>query len=228
MPTSSWPPGSAFRLAAGLACAGLALAGGPAAAQVYGGQQANGTIVLSYMASTEAPDLLVSAPPAPPALPAAKSTATLALPGMASTTGGPVPPMPAHYRALILKVAKEQDVPAPLLAAVAAAESGFNAKARSPKGALGLMQLMPDTARRFQVADRLSPEQSMRGAAAYLRWLSGQFQADLPKVIAAYNAGEQAVFRAGGTPPFAETQAYLPRVLGFMKHFSRVFEQTPV
>ena len=138
-----------------------------------------------------------------------------------------VPSLPESYRALILKVAREQQVSAPLIAAVAAAESGFDARARSPKGAVGLMQLMPDTARRFKVVDRLSPEQSVRGGAAYLRWLNDHFNANLAHVIAAYNAGESAVERAGGMPPYAETQAYLPKVMGYLRHFTQVFGKVP-
>lgn len=89
------------------------------------------------------------------------------------------------------------------------------------------MQLMPETARRFKVSDRLSPEQSVRGGAAYLRWLSERFSNDLERVIAAYNAGENAVDLAGGTPNFPETQAYLPRVLGYLRQFKREFAQPP-
>ena len=112
------------------------------------------------------------------------------------------------------------------IAAVAAAESGFNPSARSPKGAVGLMQLMPATARRFNVNDRQSAAQSLQGGAAYLRWLTDHFGADLERVIAAYNAGEQAVERAAGVPPYPETRAYLPRVMGYLKHFQRVFPST--
>lgn len=202
----------------------LALLCEAAQAQVYVGEQANGTVVLSYMRSAETPDLLVNAPvePAPPPAAPLGLSSAVASPMGDNPGSPPVPRLPEQYRALFLKVAREQKVSAPLLAAVAAAESGFNARALSSKGAVGLMQLMPDTARRFNVTDRWSPEQSVRGGAAYLRWLSDQFGADLERVIAAYNAGENAVLRAGGTPSYAETQAYLPRVLRYMKHFSRI------
>lgn len=195
-------------------------------AQVFSGESATGTVVLSYLQTQETPTLVVNAPPEPPLnagpLSVAPSTQVVTAP-----FGRKVPILPEHYRKLILKVAAEQRVSAPLIAAVAAAESGFDARALSPKGAAGMMQLMPGTARRFRVTDRMSAEQSVRGGAAYLRWLSEHFGADLERVIAAYNAGEAAVERAGGTPPFAETQAYLPRVLGFVQHFTRLFGQVP-
>lgn len=130
--------------------------------------------------------------------------------------------MPEPYKALFLQIARETQVPVALIAAVAAAESGFDPLARSPKGATGLMQLMPDTARRFNVTNLLSPEQNLRGGAHYLRWLSERFPNDMERVIAAYNAGESAVDRAGGTPPFAETQAYLPRVMHYFRHFDKL------
>ncbi|MBK7615886.1 MAG: lytic transglycosylase domain-containing protein [Burkholderiales bacterium] len=134
----------------------------------------------------------------------------------------PVPKMPDPYKALFLQIARETGVPVALIAAVAAAESGFDPLARSPKGATGLMQLMPDTARRFNVTNLLSPEQNLRGGAHYLRWLSERFPNDMERVIAAYNAGESAVDRAGGTPPFPETQAYLPKVMHYFRHFDKL------
>lgn len=209
------------------AAAGLALwvLASPAAwAQVYAGESPGGTVVLSYRQTPETPDLLVTAPPA-----ASEEIQTVANPAPEGSTGADanpparIPKLPDHLRPLILKAAQMQQVPASLIAAVAAAESGFDPSARSPKGAVGLMQLMPATARRFNVNDRQSAAQSLQGGAAYLRWLTDHFGADLERVIAAYNAGEQAVERAAGVPPYPETRAYLPRVLGYLKHFQRVF-----
>jgi soluble lytic murein transglycosylase-like protein len=135
---------------------------------------------------------------------------------------GPVPRFPPHYKALFLQVAKESRVPVALIAAVAAAESGFDPMARSRKGATGLMQLMPETARRFNVTNLLSPEDNLRGGAQYLRWLSDRFNNDLPRVIAAYNAGEGSVERSpGGLPNLPETVEYLPRVLRYLQHFDK-------
>jgi hypothetical protein len=102
----------------------------------------------------------------------------------------------------------------PFLArAVIQAESAFYAKARSRAGALGLMQLMPQTAQRFGVVDPFDPRQNITGGVKYLKWLSNNFNGDLTKVVAAYNAGENAVARYRGIPPYAETRAYVPRVL---------------
>jgi soluble lytic murein transglycosylase-like protein len=196
----------------------------PAQAQVFGGESASGSLVLSYMPTAEATQLVVDVPAVVPEAPLSATPEALASEPLLAVK---VPALSDQYRKLILKVAREQRVSAPLIAAVAAAESGFDARARSPKGAVGLMQLMPETARRFRVADRLSPEQSVRGGAAYLRWLNEHFNANLEHVIAAYNAGESAVDRAGGLPPYAETRAYLPRVMGYLRHFTQVFGQIP-
>lgn len=100
-----------------------------------------------------------------------------------------------------------------LVLAVIAVESGGRAGAQSPKGAQGLMQLMPDTAARFGVADRLAPDQNIRGGVAYLDWLLTEFDGDAVLALAGYNAGEGAVRKHGGVPPYPETRAYVPRVL---------------
>jgi soluble lytic murein transglycosylase-like protein len=101
-----------------------------------------------------------------------------------------------------------------LLHAVIAVESDYDAKAVSPKGAQGLMQLMPATAQRFGVANPFDPRENVRGGALYLKWLLDLFGGDLQLAIAGYNAGEQAVIRAGyRVPPYAETQKYVPRVM---------------
>ena len=97
------------------------------------------------------------------------------------------------------------------------AESGFNPDAVSPKNALGLMQLIPATAERFGVKDPMDPVQNIEGGLAYLRWLLRRFDHDVAKVAAGYNAGEGAVDRYKGVPPFAETQAYVERILRFYR-----------
>ena len=98
-------------------------------------------------------------------------------------------------------------------------ESSYDARAVSPKGAKGLMQLMPDTARRFGVSDPFDPEQNVRAGATYLRSLLDLFKGDTRLALAAYNAGENAVIRSGNRiPAFAETQAYVPRVLTRLGH----------
>jgi soluble lytic murein transglycosylase-like protein len=100
-----------------------------------------------------------------------------------------------------------------LVLAVIAVESAGRPDAQSPKGAQGLMQLIPDTAARFGVADAADPAQNIRGGVAYLDWLISRFEGDVLLALAGYNAGEGAVDRNDGVPPFAETRAYVPKVL---------------
>ncbi len=100
-----------------------------------------------------------------------------------------------------------------LVLAVIGIESAGRADAVSSAGAEGLMQLIPDTASRFGVKDSKDPTQNIRGGVAYLDWLMGEFAGDPIMVLAAYNAGENAVRRHDGVPPYAETRAYVPKVL---------------
>jgi hypothetical protein len=115
--------------------------------------------------------------------------------------------------AMVDEIAKAANVDPFLARAVIQAESAFNYKARSKAGALGLMQLMPATAERFGVVDPFDPRQNISGGTKYLRWLLDYYKGDVTKTVAAYNAGEGAVDRHGGIPPFRETRAYVPRVL---------------
>ena len=101
-----------------------------------------------------------------------------------------------------------------LVLSVIAAESNFNTKAESPKAAMGLMQLIPDTAERFNVRNAFDATQNLRGGMRYLRWLLSYYRGNLSYVLAAYNAGEGRVDRYQGVPPFPETRAYVKRVTG--------------
>jgi len=105
-------------------------------------------------------------------------------------------------------------VDASLIKAVALVESGFDPGARSPKGARGIMQLMPATARRYGVSDPHDPYQSLRAGAFHLRDLLEEFGGDVSMALAAYNAGSQAVRRYGGIPAYRETREYVRRVQG--------------
>lgn len=105
------------------------------------------------------------------------------------------------------------DVSPALVLALIAVESSGQTAAESAKGAQGLMQLVPDTAARFGVADPTDPAQSIKGGVAYLAWLMKHFNGDIIMTLAGYNAGENAVTANGGVPPFAETRAYVPKVL---------------
>ena len=121
---------------------------------------------------------------------------------------------PARYRAHVQAAAAETKVDAALIHAVIAVESGYNPSARSGAGAVGLMQLMPATAKRYGVKNRLDPAQNIQGGARYLRDLKLMFGNNLPLVLAAYNAGENAVMRYGRRiPPYRETVAYVPKVM---------------
>lgn len=109
-------------------------------------------------------------------------------------------------------VALEESVDPFLVAAIVKTESDFQTNARSPKGALGLMQVLPETALFVGIASLESPEDSLRAGCRYLRWLFDDFGEDVELVLAAYNAGPGAVYRFGGVPPFPETQAFVKRV----------------
>ncbi|WP_291272813.1 transglycosylase SLT domain-containing protein [Geothrix sp.] len=115
--------------------------------------------------------------------------------------------------AMVDEIASAEGVDMHLARAIIQAESAFNYKARSKAGALGLMQLMPSTAERFGVVDPFDPRQNISGGVKYLKWLHDYYQGDLTRVVAAYNAGEGAVNRHKGVPPFRETRAYVPKVL---------------
>jgi len=118
----------------------------------------------------------------------------------------------ADWNEWILDSAYANGVDPKLVQAIMQVESGYNCRALSRTGAMGLMQLMPDTARLMQVADAFSPEQNIRGGVSYLRQMIDRFER-LEYAIAAYNAGPGAVTRHGGVPPYAETRDYVDRVL---------------
>ena len=122
----------------------------------------------------------------------------------------------AHAR-LVQRLAPRFDVDARLALAIVRAESNFDPSARSPRNAMGLMQLIPDTAERFGVRDPFDPEQNVRGGLAYLKWLIARYDGDIARVAGAYNAGEGAVDRFGGVPPYAETEGYVRRILAFYR-----------
>lgn len=135
--------------------------------------------------------------------------------------GGEVPQPPvqhlqdiaAAHNAPILMATVGTRVSPALALAVIAVESSGRPRAVSSAGATGLMQLIPATAERFGVTDATDPAQNIRGGVAYLQWLLDEFDGDIVLALAGYNAGEGAVRRNGGVPPFAETRDYVPRVL---------------
>lgn len=126
---------------------------------------------------------------------------------------------PNQYVALIAKTAIQTELPVALLHAVIKMESNYNPKALSPKGAKGLMQLMPATAKRYGVIDRADPHANVRAGAQYLRDLLDEF-GSLPLALAAYNAGENAVKRYGNKiPPYRETQNYVRKVQALYQRY---------
>jgi hypothetical protein len=120
------------------------------------------------------------------------------------------------YGAMIFEAAKRHSINPQVVAALIRAESAGNSRAVSNKGARGLMQLMPATAERFGIRKEklLDPKQNLEAGITYLSWLIEQFPNDLSKVLAAYNAGENAVWRYNGIPPYRETREYVRRIFG--------------
>lgn len=131
------------------------------------------------------------------------------------------PAQRARYAPLIESVAQEFNLDVSLLHAIVAVESGYNPQARSRAGAVGLMQLVPETAQRFRVRNIHDPLENLRGGARYLRFLLDMFNNNLALALAAYNAGENAVTQAGyRIPNYPETRAYVPSVLAHYRHYA--------
>lgn len=124
----------------------------------------------------------------------------------------PAPAVETNIQELVDDAARRHNVDPLLVNSVIHVESGFNPAAVSPKGAQGLMQLIPATARRFGVDDPFDPKKNIEGGVKYLEYLEGLFPNDLNLTIAAYNAGEGAVWRYNSIPPYPETVAYVDRV----------------
>ncbi len=120
---------------------------------------------------------------------------------------------------LILAVQKQEKashIDSDFLIAIANAESNWNPTVTSSAGAVGIFQLMPATAKRFEVTDRTDPTQSTQGGIRYIKWLFDRFKGDYSLIAAGYNAGEGAVQRHGGIPPYNETRIYVKRVMGMV------------
>lgn len=168
-------------------------------ADVYVKEDADGTVVLTDAPSGDGFELMIEGPRAA----SPEGGSTQAAQGAAR-----------QHAPRIERAARASGVEAALLHAVIRAESAYNARAVSPKGAAGLMQLMPDTARRYGVTDRFDPDQNVLAGAYYLRDLLAMFDGRVELALAAYNAGEGAVQKHGGRiPPYGETRRYVPRVL---------------
>jgi len=187
----------------------IACLSSPAWADIYGFTDESGTLVLSDIKHDNRYSLLLQTE-------IAKNPA-LGVP----IAGGRINwANQKRYAPLVAQAARTYQLDEALLHAVISTESGYEPRAVSPKGAIGLMQVMPATGRRFGVTNLNDPLQNVEAGARYLRLLLAQFNNDLQLVLAAYNAGENAVLRHGKRiPPYRETQQYVPRVLALYKKF---------
>jgi hypothetical protein len=133
----------------------------------------------------------------------------------ATTVGGETLIEKTAYDPLIEQASDRHGVPVRLVKAVIQVESAYQPRARSNKGALGLMQLLPQTARLYKARNLFDPASNIEAGTRHLKKLLAEFE--LPLALAAYNAGEAAVRRFGGIPPYAETQAYVSKILGLLR-----------
>jgi len=197
-------PSSGLGKAIVAACVGFGSAWSCAAhAQIFGTVANNGVIVLTNEPGMANLKVIVAA--TGPAESASKRA--MLKPAVASS-----------FADVIAEASRAFNVPPELLRAVIDVESGYNPKAVSDKGALGLMQLMPDTARRFSGGDMFDPRDNVLAGARYLRFLLDLFKENVELTLAAYNAGENAVIRAGyRIPSLRQTREYVPRVLARYK-----------
>jgi soluble lytic murein transglycosylase-like protein len=180
-----------------------AMAAVPATAQIYTRHDASGHLVLSNQRQPGAPY---------------EATYRVEAPSLIRTSSKPPNSRGATaYDDLIRQNAERHGVSADLVRAVIQAESGFNPYAVSPKGAMGLMQLMPATARDLGVHNPFHPGENIRGGVAYLAGLLTRFDQDVERALAAYNAGAARVDQYHGVPPYRETQNYVKKITGATK-----------
>ncbi len=191
----------------------LLLAYGPAHGQIYvGTSEQSGTLVLSSFVVDDRSVLLIPPPARPGAIEAASAAPAT------SRLLGSRRPVSAELRRIVDSAASRTAISPQLIHAVIEAESQYEPRAVSSRGAIGLMQLLPATAKRFGARDPFDPDQNVAAGAAYLKWLMEFFGDDLELVLAGYNAGEQAVIRAGRkVPPYAETKAYVKKVMATLE-----------
>ncbi|GAB3775030.1 hypothetical protein GCM10028796_50410 [Ramlibacter monticola] len=205
-PQSMSDPRTRWRLRAGAAALCCAALGAAQAAQapIQVTDEGDEGLLLSNLDGPFEPE---------PAVPGAPRAATPALAAATAGKSGTLAKRREAWSPLVSAAARTHGLPEALLQAVIETESGFNPAAVSPKGALGLMQLMPGTARTLNVANPRDPAANVDGGARYLKDLLARFGNNLALALAAYNAGPGAVERTGGIPRNAETQAYVPRVI---------------
>lgn len=203
-----------------LALAGALLAPAGAGAELYQWTDARGVVHLTDVQKTARYQKVAYAPPSDVGLRVfAPSTGRSRF--VLKRTGrrrAVAPENQRSYDPVIRSASLDHGVPAALVKAVIAAESSFDAAAVSPKGAMGLMQLMPGTAQELGVGDAFHSEQNVQGGTRYLRELYDRY-GDWLRTLAAYNAGPEAVDRYDGVPPYDETREYVKRVLSYYRRF---------
>lgn len=142
--------------------------------------------------------------------------------GMAVAPSDASPERYSRYNEVIREAATLYQIPEELVRAVIRVESDYDPRAISRVGAQGLMQLMPETAQRMQVRDVMDPRENILGGVRYLRVLANMFNGNLQLTLAGYNAGENAVVKHGGIPPFDETEDYVVKVLAYYRRYRDV------
>lgn len=179
-----------------------------ALANIYAYTAGDGSVSLSNVPGDDRYAILVNEPEAD------KPVADADHPPSSTMTGK------ADYDKVVAEVARTYGLDGALLHAVISVESRYQPNALSKKGAAGLMQLMPTTARRYGVTNRFDPVQNLHGGAKHIRYLLKAYHNDVRLALAAYNAGEAAVAKYGNRiPPYRETADYVPRVLGYYRKY---------
>ena len=196
----------------------------PAHSDIYLYRDPSGALHFTNAPSQSATRLVLKDRPMPPAPRMFRVPARFPRGGIGFTTGlaAPIPlATPTAYDDLIREIADRYDLEYALVKAVIKAESDFNRMAVSPKGALGLMQLMPGTAAQHQVRNVFLPRDNIEGGCRHLRMLLERYSGNVTLAVAAYNAGTQRVEEAGGIPAIPETREYLARVLRYRLAYLR-------
>jgi soluble lytic murein transglycosylase-like protein len=199
-----------FVMAAAAFAVGVA---SPAFADIYSFKDEKGVVHFTNIAGLDSRYKLVRKEDGSPINAASNYNAKVFMPSQADIE---------KYANIIQTASKAYGVDASLVHAVISAESQYNRYAVSRTGAMGLMQLMPETARRYGVQNMMDPTENIHGGVRYLADLLAMFKGRIDLAVAAYNAGENAVLRYGHKiPPYAETRHYVPKVLAFYKNFQK-------
>ena len=188
--------------------AGLCFLGSPSSADIYSYVDRDGTVHFTNVPGGDARYRLYM-----------RSRDGARRRGMAVAPTDASPERFSRYNEAIREAATLYQIPEELVRAVIKVESDYDPRAISRVGAQGLMQLMPETAQRMQVRDVMDPRENVLGGVRYLRVLANMFNGNLQLTLAGYNAGENAVVKHGGIPPFDETEDYVVKVLGYYRRY---------